>query len=912
MDEPAVDLRILGKVRLRVNDREVRLEPRQAIVLAIIAAAGGKITTDDLSARLGVNAETTRSHRARIRKGAGVDLVTSQNATLRLAVAPEAVDLWRFRTALRSGAGRPSHVKLSLLREAVALWAGAPLSGLDSRWVQDDVTKLSGEGRRAFLELIELATDAEGPEGAVGHAMRAGELFPDDDKIRIALWRTWSLNGQTTEITEDCRRRAALPVKFGSPARGQLRKEAEALIARARQTSAALPERRPYSLPAVRSAVYGRAAELELLDTLTEAGGVRVVTVCGLGGLGKTELVVQWGHRVAGKFPDGVLFADLGGFSPSGPARPEAVLADFAKQLGITAGGWSGAALSAAYRTAANNRAILVVLDNVRDHRHAADLVAAGERSCTVITTRAAVALPAVAAGHVLTLAPISAEASLEVLRDAIGPERITAEPFAAAKLMAACGGVPLAVRLVVAQARLNPGTGLDGLLARLCSASAVLGVKPGGESEVRDSLALSYAPLSAAAARVLQVGALHPGPEIGLDVIPFLSGLPLPAALDAVDELLRGSLLDPLPGNRFRLHDLVRAFARERADEELPAAESAAVRNRLLSWLLAAARLCDAALRSGRGLPDDLSAAEGAPLPAPADEGDGRRWFEQEHETLLAVLDSPDFRPYAEYRWRLPLALCCYHTRNGPWLTAERLLASAAEITKEELPEPDRTRYQAVCHRVLGNIQRKLRKFGLAEHNLALSITLAERADAPLDQANGHQQLSVLQEDQGNWAAARDHATIAGSLYEVLADDRGVAATLPTEIHCHLELGDPALALERAPFALELMTRASTPYNRGALHRVLMDCHMRLAQPAEAVTHGEAARACYAESGAPTNEVRVLAGLADAYAAAGRPEDELRALRDFAACYDRLRQREPEDRKLYTAVKTRLAALGA
>ncbi|WET78107.1 NB-ARC domain-containing protein [Amycolatopsis sp. QT-25] len=911
MGEPAIDLRILGAVQLTVNGTAIRLEPRQATVLAIIAAAGGEVASTELAGRFGVNGSATlRSYRARLRDSAGLELVKrNEHAMQQLLVARDAVDLWRFQTKIAGCVGLPPHRRLPLLREAAECWQGPPLDGLDSRWVHDEVAELRTTGRRAFLELIGLSLEHEGPEPAAGHAERASELFPDDDEIRAALWWTWARCGRVRAIADDLDRREKLPAGLGRPSLMVLRKEAKARIAEARQVSEAVPARMPHLLPPVRSKVHGRHAELVFLNSLTDQDSeTRVVTVRGLGGLGKTELAVSWGHRVVAQFPDGVLFADLGGFSPSGPAQLEVVLTDFARQLGIPVGD----DVLSAYRTAVNTRAILVVLDNARDHQHAAELLAAGEHSRTVITTRAAVTAPAVADGRVLALSPITPEASLEVLREAIGEARIKEEPFAAAKLMAACGGIPLAVRLVAAQAQLNPGVSLERLLDRLGSASAVLGAKPEGETALRDSLALSYGPLSAEAARVLQISALHPGPEIALDVIPFLSGLPASSAEDAVDELLRGSLLDPLPEGRFRLHDLVRAFARERAFAELSPDEVSMIREELLGWLLAAARLCDRALRSGRELPGDLVVSDGAPLPDPANEEEGRRWFESEHDTLLAVLDSPDFLPYKTYRWRLPLALCCYHTRNGPWPTAERLLTSASKITKDELDEPERTRYQAVCHRVLGNIQRKLRKFGAAERSLETSITLAEGIDDPLETANGHQQMSVLQEDMKKWEVARHHATVAGRLYEALADARGVAATLPTEIHCYLELGEPGRALERESFAVDLMTRASTPYNRGALHRVLMDCHLRLERFEEAVLHGETARACYLESGAPTNEVRVLAVLARAYRAAGRAEDELRVLRDFMTCYGRLRQREPEDRQLYTTVKSRLAARGA
>jgi hypothetical protein len=890
----------------------VRLEPRLLTVLAIAAVSGGKVGFDELADRFKVkSAATLRSYGAKLRAAAGVEVVKkNERSALRLALASEQVDISRFRYKVVEARGLPAHRKLPLLLEAAESWQGPPLAGLDPRWVRQEAVELRAEGRRVFLELINLCWEREGAEQAAIHAERARGLFVNDEEIRSALWRVWSQCGQAQAINDDLRRWEEASAELGPPP-AALREEAQALVAQARLASKPVPAGAPHQLPPVHANLRDRDSDLAVLGELTDPdSGVRVVTICGLGGQGKTELAVNWAHGAAEHFPDGLLFADLRGYSPAGPAEPSVVLTGFAKALGIPEADLRSGNVLATYRTVVNTRAVLVVIDNARDHRHAADLVAAGERSRTIITTRAAVTAPAVAGARVLPLRPITLDACLEVLRGTIGAARVDAEPFAAHNLMAACGGNPLAVKLVAAQARLNQGSTLENLLTRLGSAAALLSAKPDGETALRDSLNLSYAPLSPAAARVLQVIAIHPGPTIDLDVVVFLSGLTERTTHDAIDELLRGNLLDPLPDNRYGLHDLVRAFALERAAEERSEPGVAEVRKRLLGWLLTAARQCDRALRSGRELPDDLLADEGAPLPAPADDVEGKRWFDREHATLLAVLDSPAFHPFTAYRWRLPLALCSYHTRNGPWPTAERLLTLACKIDKGELAARERIRYQAICHRVLGNIQRKLHKAGSAERNLMISIELAESIDNLLEVANGHQQMGVLQEGLGQWAAARHHATTAGHLYADMADERGVAATLPTEIHCHRELGEPERALGREAFAVEVMTRASTPYNQGALHRVLMSCHMLLEHYTEAAIHGEAARACYVGSGAPINEARVLSGLAQVYRAAGRAEDERDALLSCVAIYERLPHKDSEDRQVLKAAMSRIKEL--
>ena len=83
----------------------------------------------------------------------------------------------------------------------------------------------------------------------------------------------------------------------------------------------------PRQLPAAVTHFVGRAAELKILDGLLEeppgsqdgtAGAVVILAIGGIAGVGKTTLAVHWAHQVAGRFPDGQLYANLHGFDPAG------------------------------------------------------------------------------------------------------------------------------------------------------------------------------------------------------------------------------------------------------------------------------------------------------------------------------------------------------------------------------------------------------------------------------------------------------------------------------------------------------------------------------------------------------------------------------------------------------------------
>src|SRR5262245_45254215 len=91
----------------------------------------------------------------------------------------------------------------------------------------------------------------------------------------------------------------------------------------------------PRELPGDPTEFTGREDALAELDVrLAGAGTVPVVVVSGTAGVGKTALAVRWAHRVAERFPDGTLYADLHGFSHREPLRPEQALSGFLRSLG--------------------------------------------------------------------------------------------------------------------------------------------------------------------------------------------------------------------------------------------------------------------------------------------------------------------------------------------------------------------------------------------------------------------------------------------------------------------------------------------------------------------------------------------------------------------------------------------------
>lgn len=336
----------------------------------------------------------------------------------------------------------------------------------------------------------------------------------------------------------------------------------------------------PCQLPTGTPHFVGRRKELSQLDGAAggPAAAPRVLAVLGGAGIGKTALAVHWAHRVAGRFPDGQLYANLRGFEPGArPAHPAEAIRGFLNALGvpsrrIPAGTDARAAL---FRSTVNGRRLLIVLDNARAAGQVRPLLP-GAGGCLVIVTSRDQLTGLVAAGAApIVLDPLPASDAVRLLARRLGPARVAASPEAAGRIAALCSGLPLALAVAAARASTHPGFSLDDLAAELHGAGNRLDVLADEDpfADVRTVLSWSYRTLGAEAARAFRLLGLHPGHHIGVAAAADLCGLPVRRTRALLAELHRVHLIaEPAPG-RYAQHDLVRAYAAELAEtHESPA----------------------------------------------------------------------------------------------------------------------------------------------------------------------------------------------------------------------------------------------------------------------------------------------------------------------------------------------------
>jgi transcriptional regulator with XRE-family HTH domain len=359
---------------------------------------------------------------------------------------------------------------------------------------------------------------------------------------------------------------------------GLPRAQADELVARyrngglpptlSRQSSAV-----PLQLPAAPGHFVGRRSELALLaGLLGGAGGVAVSVISGMAGVGKTALALHWAHHVAAEFPDGQLYAGLGGFGPSGrPVKPAVALNGFLDGLGAGAERipHSLEARAALYRSLVADRRMLIVLDNAGDVEQVRPLLPGSPGCLVLVTSRARLAGLAVRGNAELLPLDVFSEAEArELLAVRLGAGRVAGEPDAVSELIGLCAGLPLAVAIAAARAAAHPRFPLAGLAAELRDPARRLDGLDTGDAatSVRARVSWSYQRLAELPARMLRLLAVHPGPVITADAAASMAGIPLIQAQQTLLALADANLItEHLPG-RYGLHDLLRAFAAEQA----------------------------------------------------------------------------------------------------------------------------------------------------------------------------------------------------------------------------------------------------------------------------------------------------------------------------------------------------------
>lgn len=652
---------VLGPVRAwRGDDPLATGSPQQRALLAALLLREGRTATaaELIDALWGEEPPSQalaalRTYASRLRKVLDAGVLVSESGgyalrgprTLDLEVAQDlAAEAEKARTA-----GDLCHAR-GVLRRALALWDGEALAGVPGPYAEAQRVRLE-EWR---LQLLESRLDMDLEQGC--HAEAVSELtaltaaHPLRERLRELLMLALYRSGRQAEalaVYADTRR--LLAEELGVDPRPDLRALQERIL-RAdpglAQPSAPQPEPvvrhpRPAQLPATVPDFTGRTAFVrELGEILASAEGrvMAVSALAGIGGVGKTTLAVHVAHQARSAFPDGQLYVDLQGAGPRA-AEPETVLGSFLRALG-TADSAIPDSLeerAALYRTVLDGRRVLVLLDNARDAAQVRPLLPGTEGCAALVTSR--VRMLDLAGAHLVDLDVMAPDEALALFTKIVGEERVASEREAALDVVAACGFLPLAIRIAASRLAARRTWTVSVLAAKLADERRRLDELQAGDLAVKATFELGYGQLEPAQARAFRLLGLADGPDISLPAAAAVLDLPLEDTEDLLESLVDTSLLESAAPGRYRFHDLVRLYARACAErDEWPPTEREAALSRLLDFYLATAAGVYATERPGDRLVDHLERTEYPGLTF-TDPTAARDWLYAEANTVLALV---------------------------------------------------------------------------------------------------------------------------------------------------------------------------------------------------------------------------------------------------------------------------------
>ncbi len=520
-----LEYRVLGPLEVRRDDSEVQITaPKlKTLLLMLLVHANKAVPVDHLiDAIWGVHPpdsarKLVQVYISQLRRVLGLDAIETVGRGYRAHVASTGLDAQRFDRMRADGrraltAGDNPELALALARRALALWRGPALFEVAYEQFA------AAEAMRLEELRLECAGDALDAELALGrHAEMVPELrrrCADDSyderswgRLALALYRC-DRQSDALEVVADGRR--ALLEGLGlAPGEG-LRALELAILNQDPSLRGTRPDTGGIArLPAPSSTLIGRREELAQLRALILRDDVRLVTISGAGGSGKTRVALELARSVGSAFANGAAFVELASVHD-----PALVVAVIAQALGVTE--TPAETVASALERWLENRDLLLVVDNLEHVIDAAaelvHLVRMAPR-LTILTTSRRVLH--VSGEHVYPLSPLTIDDAVKLFTVRAAAQHgsvasdldITCSDGAdlVAAICRRLDCLPLAVELAAARTTtLSPELLLDRLAGRV----AALGVgprdAPARQQTLADTLRWSTDLLNAAERRTL------------------------------------------------------------------------------------------------------------------------------------------------------------------------------------------------------------------------------------------------------------------------------------------------------------------------------------------------------------------------------------------------------------------------
>ncbi|TMR22215.1 tetratricopeptide repeat protein [Nonomuraea turkmeniaca] len=910
-----MEFRILGSVELWADGEACELgSAKERHVLAVLLLTPGQpVSIETMINRVWDDAppskarESVHSYIARLRSRLNRRLdstgarLSSRSGAYVLETDPQTIDLHRFRrlnaqARAISDSGDPEDA-LRLLREAESLWRGDPLSGLSGEWVTKLRTSLESEHRAAIGMRLAMELDMGRHAELVGELYGLVHQYPYDESfvehLMIVLYRC-GRQGEALEAYHQASHRLVkdLGAEPGPVLRGTyeriLRGDSDLATPPAHHHVAAEPltDNLPRDIPDF----TGREAEMShLYDELERSPSTAMIkAIDGMAGVGKTALAVHMAHELADRYPDGRWYLHLRAHDPhQPPIEPAQGLEVLLRLLGedpqrIPEALEQRAAL---WRARLANRQMLIVLDDAASADQVRPFLPGRPGSLVLITSRRRLAgLEGVRPLSLDALMP--PEAAL-LFRRIVGQER-RLDAGDVKQLVHLCGHLPLAVTIMANKLRHRPARGVGDLVVKLSRPKGQLVEMYAGDSDLLTAFDLSYQELSSERRKAFRRLGLHVGADLTIGAAAALIGCDPTQAEHALEELIDRHLVEEPNSGRVCFHDLLRAYARERATEEEPAEEPQRAVRRLLDFYLYAADRADRVLYPHRRR-DNVSVSHPPDSPSVDSPRSAAEWLRAERVNVLMCVHYSAEHAYPVHAIQLSQAIATYLERSAHWEDAARVHELARRACQEIGDRGGEARVELELSLVRSRTGHYAEAFERAGKGLSIFRMLGDRRG----EADTLDHLARLSWLSGHNREALGYAEKALALFCAIADRHGEGNAL---LHSGIALsylgraeeamGVFETSLEISNETGDIATKAMVLNNLGELHFNHGDYRNALALFREALV-------ILREAGWRQNEAVALNNIANCLEREGRRAEALVFYREALTIY-----RETGDRR--------------
>lgn len=499
-----------------------------------------------------------------------------------------------------------------------------------------------------------------------------------------------------------------------------------------------------------------------------------------------------------------------------------------------------------------------------------------GSSGClTIVTSRDELpGLVAAHGAHSLILHPFDAAQARAFLVRRLGSGRVAAESGAADEISELCAGLPLALACVAARAVGRPDFPLTAVAAELSEAHGSLDafVRSDASVDVGKVFSWSSRAVSADAARLFRLLALHPGPDFSLPAAAALAGLSVRQTRPLLGELTGLHLVTEHSPARHAFHDLLRAHAGELVHERHTEADRQAARTRLYHHYLHTAHAADRLLAPNADPLPPPPAPDGVQPQPLADDDRAMAWLTAEHAVLLAVIDAAaaSGQPVQErLACQLAWSLEPFFDRRGHWhdgLAAQRTALDAAR----RLADPA---LEARGLRGLARVEGRLGLHSRAVPRLERALELFTELGDDIGRAHTHRSLGWTCDQQGDLPGALRHNQFALGLFRTHGDEAAQASVLNSVGWYHALLGEYRHALTHCFEALTMLQGLGDRYGQAATWDSIAYAHHHLGRHPHALLGYRNALALLRELGVPYVEADILVRVGETHLATGDHE---------------------------------------